>query len=246
MMGLEKSIVIVTGAGNGIGRAMVSLFHARGASVIAADIDAAALTVLARDLPDVNVVRADISEPRGADDIIAAAQGHVDILCNNAGVSDGSLLVDETTDADWTTCLAVNLTGTFLLCRRALPIMVAQNRGIIVNTASVAGVRGGKGGAAYAAAKFGVIGLTQNIAASYSRHGIKCNAICPGPVDTQLRVKALAPYSAQGVERIRSSGGIPERAAPEQVAAIAVMLAQDESGLINGAAIPAEDGWLAW
>jgi NAD(P)-dependent dehydrogenase (short-subunit alcohol dehydrogenase family) len=243
-MEFANRTVVVTGAANGIGRAMVSLFHAEGASLVAADIDASGLALLSRDLPDIAVVQADISAPAGADDVIAAAAGRVDVLCNNAGVSDGTLLIEEVTESDWAQCLAINLTGAFLLCRRALPLMVSQGEGVIINTASVAGLRGGKGGAAYVASKFGLIGLTQNIAASYGSRGVRCNAICPGPVDTHLRT--LAPRSAQGAQRVRASAGIPLPAAPRQVAAIALMLAQDKSGLINGAAIPAEDGWLAY
>ena len=236
--------VVVTGAAKGIGLAMVEGFVARGYSVVAADIDAPSLQSLKNRLPEVVTIEADVSLPEGADSVMTAAQGRVDVLCNNAGISDGSLLLEETSEKDWDDCLRINLTSVFLLCRRAIPHMVRNGGGVIINTSSVAGLRGGKGGSAYASSKFGMIGLTQNIAASYGPQGIRCNAICPGPVETSL--KTLAPRSAAGSARLRNSPGRPERARPEETAAVALWLADDESCLINGAAIPVESGWLAY
>jgi NAD(P)-dependent dehydrogenase (short-subunit alcohol dehydrogenase family) len=236
--------VVVTGAAKGIGLAMVQGFVARGYSVVAADIDAPPLHSLKNDLAEVVIVEADVSRPEGADSVVTAAQGRVDVLCNNAGISDGSLLLEETSEKDWDDCLRINLTSVFLLCRRSIPLMVSNGGGVIINTSSVAGLRGGKGGAAYAPSKFGMVGLTQNIAASYGTQGIRCNAICPGPVETDL--KTLAPRSAAGSARLRNSPGRPERARPEDVAAVALWLADDEACLLNGVAIPVESGWLAY
>jgi NAD(P)-dependent dehydrogenase (short-subunit alcohol dehydrogenase family) len=223
---------------------MVEGFVARGCSVVAADIDAPSLHSLKNDLAEVVIVEADVSRAEGADSVMTAAQGQVDVLCNNAGISDGSLLLEETSEKDWYDCLRINLTSVFLLCRRSIPLMVSNGGGVIINTSSVAGLRGGKGGAAYASSKFGMVGLTQNIAASYGTQGIRCNAICPGPVETDL--KTLAPRSAAGSARLRNSPGRPGRARPEDVAAVALWLAGDEGCLINGAAIPVESGWLAY
>ena len=236
--------VVVTGAAKGIGLAMVEGFVARGYSVVAADIDAPSLHALKNDLAEVVIVEADVSRPEGADSVMTAARGRVDVLCNNAGISDGSLLLGETSEEDWDDCLRINLTSVFLLCRRSIPLMLSNGGGVIINTSSVAGLRGGKGGAAYASSKFGMVGLTQNIAASYGTQGIRCNAICPGPVETDL--KTLAPRSAAGSARLRNSPGRPERARPQDVAAVALWLADDEACLINGVAIPVESGWLTY
>jgi NAD(P)-dependent dehydrogenase (short-subunit alcohol dehydrogenase family) len=241
---LPARTVVVTGAAKGIGLAMVKGFVARGYSVVAADIDAPSLHSLKNDQAEVVIVEADVSRPEGADSVVTAAQGRVDVLCNNAGISDGSLLLEETSEKDWDDCLRINLTSVFLLCRRSIPLMLSNGGGVIINTSSVAGLRGGKGGAAYAPSKFGMVGLTQNIAASYGPQGIRCNAICPGPVETDL--KTLAPRSAAGSARLRNSPGRPERARPEDVAAVALWLADDEACLLNGVAIPVESGWLAY
>jgi len=242
---LQDKSIIITGGGSGIGRAMVQQFHREGANVIAADINDAALTSLAAEIPDVVTVRGDISTPEDAQHIIDTAEGRIDILCNNAGVSDGTLLVDETSIADWQRCIAVNLTGAFLMSRLAIPIMIARGGGSIINTASVAGLRGGRGGAAYVAAKHGLIGLTKNIAATLGREGIRCNAICPGPVDTNI--KTLAPRSARGTRTMLADPSRPaEPGSPAMFAYIAVMLARDEAGLVNGAAIPIDSGWTAY
>ena len=243
-MGFSGRTVVVTGGASGIGLAMAEGFHAEGARVVAADTNEERLDELRRRFDDIAIVAADISSPEGAQRIIDAAGDRLDVLCNNAGVSDGSTQLDEMTMDVWNRCLAINLTGTFLVSQAAVKVMVAAGGGTIVNTASVAGLRGGRGGAAYTASKFGVVGLTQNIAARYGRDGIRCNAICPGPVSTNLQF--LAPRSAIGLQRVRSDPSRPKAATPEQVAAVALMLARDEIGLVNGAAIPVDDGWLAY
>src|ERR1700693_6210198 len=143
-MSLTGRTGIVTGAGSGIGRAMVELFFAAGIRVIAADNRGARL----RSLPEgVVKVEADVSTAAGADLIIGAAGERLDILCNNAGILDGMLLVDQVSEADWNRVIAVNLTGPYLLCHRALPMMVLRGGGVIINTASLSGIRGGRAGA---------------------------------------------------------------------------------------------------
>lgn len=243
-MNLPRRTVAITGAASGIGRATVDAFAAAGCAVIAVDINGAALKTLQDEQPEIEVVEADISDPDGAASVISATHGRIDVLFNNAGVSDGSQNLDETSEDAWDLCMRVNLTSAFLLCRRAIPLMISNGSGVIINTSSVAGLRGGKGGAAYAASKFGLVGLTQHIAAAYGSQGIRCNAIVPGPVETGL--KTVAPRSAVGSARLRNSPGRPERAKPEEIAAVVLWLANADAQLINGAAIPLDSGWLAW
>jgi NAD(P)-dependent dehydrogenase (short-subunit alcohol dehydrogenase family) len=240
-MSLAGRTGIVTGAGSGIGRAMVDLFLAAGVRVIAADNRGERLD----SLPEGAIkVEADVSTAAGADRIIGAAGDRLDILCNNAGVLDRMLLVDQVTEEDWNRVIAVNLTGPFLLCNRALPMMVRQGAGVIINTASLSGIRGGRAGAAYTASKFGLVGLTQNIAATYGSRGIRCNAICPGAVVTDILGSAeLGPDAERIRNRDREK---PPPVQPDRIAHVALFLATDESSYMNGAVIPVDGGAAAF
>jgi NAD(P)-dependent dehydrogenase (short-subunit alcohol dehydrogenase family) len=240
-MSLAGRTGIVTGAGSGIGRAIVELFFAADVRVIAADNRGERL----ESLPEgVVKVEADVSTAAGADLIIGAAGDRLDILCNNAGVLDRMLLVDQVSEADWDRVIAVNLTGPYLLCRRAIPMMVRQGGGVIINTASLSGIRGGRAGAAYTASKFGLVGLTQNIAATYGSQGIRCNAICPGAVVTDILGSAQL---GQDADRIRNRDREkPQAVEPDRIAHVAVFLATDESSYMNGAVIPVDGGAAAF
>jgi len=236
-MSLAGRTGIITGGGSGIGRAMVELFVAAGVRVIAADNRADRLESLPA---GVVKVEADVSTAAGADLIIGAAGDRLDILCNNAGVLDRMQLADQVSEADWNRVLAVNLTGPYLLCNRALPGMLRRRRGVIINTASLSGIRGGRAGAAYTASKFGLVGLTQNIAATYGMQGIRCNAICPGAVLTDiLGDEGLGPDAERIRNRDREK---PPAAAPDRIAHVALFLAMDESSYMNGAIIPVDGG----
>jgi NAD(P)-dependent dehydrogenase (short-subunit alcohol dehydrogenase family) len=216
---------------------MVELFAAAGVRVVAADNRAERLESLPA---GVVKVEADVSTAAGADRIIDAAGERIDILCNNAGILDRMLLVDQVSEADWNRVIAVNLTGPYLLCNRTIPRMVRHHGGVIINTASLSGIRGGRAGAAYTASKFGLVGLTQNIAATYGPKGIRCNAICPGAVATDiLGDSELGPDAARIRDRDREK---PPAAQPDRIAHIALFLAMDESSYMNGAVIPVDGG----
>jgi NAD(P)-dependent dehydrogenase (short-subunit alcohol dehydrogenase family) len=235
---------VVTGGASGIGLELVAKLDRDGAGVLAVDSNGDALDALARRNPAVQTLQLDVTVPGAADRIVAAAGDHVDLLFNNAGISDGILMLDETEDHEWDHCIAVNLTSAFRICRRVIPMMVAQHGGVIINTASVGGLRGARGGTAYVASKFGLVGLTQNIAATYGKDGIRCNAICPGPVATNLR--HLAGVSTRGRSRLDSDPMMPKSANPAQVADVALLIASDECVLVNGVALPVDEGWLAY
>ena len=240
--------VIVTGGGSGIGRAMVEAFRAGGAKVIAVDLSEERLKRLSEELAEVETVLADISTPEGADRVIDAAGDRLHVLCNNAGIIDSMELAEEMAEDRWDKVIAVNLTGPFLLCKRALPRMVAHGEGgVIINTGSTAASRGGRGGVAYTASKWGLLGITQNIAATYADRGIRCVMISPGRIDTNLASSMDEEMPAGGaLELFKNDGNAPPIGRPEEIASVAVFLASQGASRVNGVNIPVDRGWQAY
>jgi NAD(P)-dependent dehydrogenase (short-subunit alcohol dehydrogenase family) len=235
--------VVVTAGGGNVGRRIVARFHAEGATVVAADIDASRLSEVEAECPGVVAVDADISTAAGADRVVAAAGDRVDVLCNNAALIE-VVPVDEIEEPVWRRVLDVNLTGPLLLCSRAIPLMLEQGGGAIVNTASIAGLRGGRAGPAYVASKFGLIGLTENIAATYGERGIRCNAVCPGFIERPAGAPAMK------IEQVSDTGFTRSRAgshvvSPDEIASLVFDLAGERGRSINGVAIPIDGGALA-
>jgi NAD(P)-dependent dehydrogenase (short-subunit alcohol dehydrogenase family) len=246
-------VVLVTGAGSGIGRAIAGAFAAQGDAVVAVDIDgdaaAATMEPIVAQGGSGLVVPADIASPTDVDRTIAAtldAYGRIDVLCNNAGIMDSSA-VDETSLEWWDRVLAVNLTGPFLLCRGALAPMLAQASGVIINVSSLAGLVGGRAGAAYTASKHALVGLTRNIAWTYLEKGIRANAICPGAISTNtMATDTGSSHTGLGYERFsRAVATNPRVGEPSDVAGLATFLASDAAGFITGEAIAVDGGWLA-
>jgi len=254
---------IVTGAGSGIGRAIALMLAARGASVAAVDIDAAAAEETARLIAAAGggaaAFRADTSVAGDIDRAVSgavSALGPLEIMVNNAGVLDGYFAVDEVSEAVWRRVIDIDLTGVFLGCKRALAEMLPRGRGRIVNMSSVAGLNGTGGGAAYVAAKHAVIGLTRQMAVTYSARGITVNAVCPGPILTGLRAHSqgiLGPgvpdMSGRGIavsdEQVRAVVPAGRRGTVDDVASAVCYLASDEAAYVTGHAMVVDGGWRA-
>jgi NAD(P)-dependent dehydrogenase (short-subunit alcohol dehydrogenase family) len=236
--------IIVTGAAAGIGRAIAQAFVSAGDAVVAVDLDRDGLDALGREIDLRAAVVADVGTAAGVGAAVEASGTRIDVLCNNAGIVDALGPIDEVTEEEWDRLIRVNLTGPFLFCRRVVPLMVAQGGGVIVNTGSVAGLRGGRGGVAYVASKFGVVGLTHNIAVSHGRLGIRCNAICPGVVATGIGRGSVRGEAA--LAQLTRDRDRPAPMSPDHIAAVAVFLASEGAAHINGAAIPVDDGWIAY
>jgi NAD(P)-dependent dehydrogenase (short-subunit alcohol dehydrogenase family) len=253
-MRLDSRIAVITGAGSGIGRAMATRFAAEGARIVAADWNAQRLdeVVAAIQASGGTVVGAqgNIAEKATAEALVELAistYGRLDILCNNAGVMDYMQGVGEMADDIWRRVLSINLDGPMFATRKAIPHMIAQGNGAIVNTASTAGISGAAAGAAYTVSKHALVGLTRNTAWMYAKKGIRCNAICPGGTATNIAETMIRErMDAEGSARAGAFAAlIPEFLQPDDIALLALFLASDESRHINGAIIPADAGWTA-
>jgi NAD(P)-dependent dehydrogenase (short-subunit alcohol dehydrogenase family) len=256
-------MAVVTGGGSGIGRATAQMLATRGAVVAVVDLDEAGAQQTAELIGKAGgraaAFRADVSKASELDravDGAIAALGPLEIMVNNAGILDGYFDVDETDEAVWRRVLDIDLTGVFLGCKRALREMLPRRRGRIVNMASVAGLNGTGGGAAYVAAKHGVVGLTRQMAVTYSARGITVNAVCPGPILTGLRPHSqqiLGPgvpdMSGRGIavseEQVRAVVPAGHRGAVEDIAAAVCFLASQEAGYISGHTLVVDGGWRA-
>jgi 3-oxoacyl-[acyl-carrier protein] reductase len=248
--GTER-VVLVTGAGSGMGRAMIEAFSALGDRVVAVDVHGAAaeetVTSLGRPASEAAAFRADVSDAasvRALGKDVLSAFGQVDVLCNNAGVLDGYLPVDETDEALWDRIIDVNLKGCYLVSRQFLPGMLERGKGAILNTASVASHVAGGGGAAYTASKHGVLGLTKQMAFDYGRRGIRVNAVCPGPILTGLTKHLVTPEGRnEHVDAVIAGTPAGRWGLPEEVARLAVFLVSDDADFIHGAGYLIDGGW---
>lgn len=252
-MRLQGKAAVVTGAGSGMGREIAILFAKEGASVVAADLNEESVKATVAAITEQGgkalAVRANIAEEDDVRTMIEQAvqeYGTLDILINNAGIMDGMTPVHEVTDELWERVQAVNTTGTMRAIRLALPIFMEKKSGAIVNVASVGGLQGSRAGAAYTASKHAVIGLTKNVAFQYAKLGIRCNAIAPGGVSTNIGLGSQTP-SEFGLERA-TSGAVnnPRFGESAEIATVALFLASDEASLVNGAVVTADGGWTAY
>jgi 3-oxoacyl-[acyl-carrier protein] reductase len=249
-MKLDGRIAIITGAGSGMGRAMAQEFHTNGATVVAVDVRTDPVQETVKMLDESRSVgqTADVSNKADVERVVAETIerfGRVDILCNNAGVLDDYAPAHETSDELWNRVLGVNLTGPFLFSRAVLTPMLAQKKGVIINTASISAFVAGGGGAAYTASKHAVLGLTKQLAFDYGKHGIRTNAICPGATRTGMTGHLLTPEGRNPHVDAAVAGTPAGRwGEPEEIAHMALFLASDDADFIHGAAFAVDGGWL--
>jgi len=247
---LAGKVAIVTGAASGIGRASALAFAREGANVVAVDRDALALgeTAMAIGEAGGNVLAhpADVGDEDEVRRYVALAQetfGGLDIVYANAGVSGGLTPLLEQTAELWTEVLRVNLIGPFLAIKHAAPVMAARAGGSIVLTASVAGLRASAGGSAYASSKAGVISLAQTAAHALTGTGVRVNAICPGLIETGMTKPMFDHARAKGTDgKIGQLNPLKRAGVPEEIAAMALFLASDESSYVNGQAFAVDGG----
>ena len=252
-MKLQNKVAVVTGAGSGMGKAIATLFAKEGASVVVADINLETLNTVAAEITSnggrATSVTANVAKEQDVQNMIDTAvktYGTLDILVNNAGIMDNFVPAAEVTDELWEKVFAVNATGPMRATRKALSIFIEKKSGVIINIASIGGLQGSRAGAAYTASKHAVIGLSKNVGFQYAKLGIRCNAIAPGAVKTNIG-KTINNPSKFGMGRAMAGPDVnPRVGEPEEIANIALFLASDDSSMINGAVIVADAGWTAY
>ena len=249
-MRLKDRVVIVTGAGSGIGRASSVLFAKEGAKVVAVDfvreggIETA--NIIEKDGGDSLFVEADVSKSDDVQKMVIAAIkkfGRIDVLFNNAGINLEKTVTD-TSEQEWDKIVDVNLKGVFLCSKYAIPEMIRNGGGVIINTASIRGLVGQYHESAYCASKGGVVLLTKAMALDYGGDNIRVNCICPGAVLTPLTKSFLDDLPDPELEMRETLKKIPlgRMGQPEDVARVALFLASDESAYLTGLAIPVDGG----
>jgi len=248
---LTGKVAIVTGAGSGIGAAMARALHAAGSSVVVADISGNEKVVADERGDGALAVSVDVLEAGSVESMVNLTVerfGRLDVLCNNAGTSGAAAPTADATLDNWDRVLGINARGAFLGCHFAIPAMLANGGGSIVNTASIAGLVGLPGFPAYIASKGAVVQLTKGIAAEYGKAGIRCNAICPGIIETPMldELAANAPDAREQMDGLAHQATVLGRLGqPSEIAAVAVFLASDAASFVTGVALPVDGGYTA-
>ena len=248
MKRLTEKIIIVTGAANGIGRAISELFAEEGGWVMVTDIDGNASEKVAAEIRDhagqAESVRLDIGDRAEIERVVKRVTdrfGRVDILCNNAAYAGQWHDVVNSTDEEWQGCLQATLLGTQHLTRALLPGMMRQKRGSIVITSSIQGLVACPNSISYSTVKAGLIGYARSAACDYGKYNIRVNVIAPGPIKVGYSPPPGHPaHTCQVNNTFLGRTGLPR-----EVACAALFLASDESSFVTGAVLPVDGGWTA-
>ncbi|GLO65442.1 MULTISPECIES: glucose 1-dehydrogenase [Oceanobacillus] len=251
-MKLQNKVAIVTGAASGMGKAIATLYASEGAKVIVADLNEEGAQSVVEEITNNNgvatAIKVNIAQKEDIDKMIDTAvetYGTLDILVNNAGIMDGFEAVGDIEDDRWDLIFDINTKGVMRAMRKAIPIFLEKESGVIVNTASTGGLNGAHAGAAYGASKHAVIGLTKNTGYMYANSGIRCNAIAPGGVATNI-TSSLKGFNEFGMGRTKAVQGVmPRVGQPEEIAQVALFLASDDASFVNGTVVTADGGWTA-
>jgi NAD(P)-dependent dehydrogenase (short-subunit alcohol dehydrogenase family) len=249
---LEGKAAIITGAGSGIGRATAKIFAREGAKLLISDIVAEAGTETLEALRAAGAaaifMKVDVSNASDVTAMVAKAvetYGRLDCAFNNAGIEGEGAVTHKCSEENWHRVISINLTGVWLCMKAEIEQMLKQGGGgSIVNTSSLAGLAGSVGGPAYVASKHGVVGLTKTAALEYGRHGIRVNAVCPGPISTPMMQRIMR-GSAEAEQRFIRAEPLKRFGAPEEIGESVAWLCSDRASYVTGLAMPVDGGAIA-
>lgn len=255
---LAGRVAVITGSGRGQGLVAAQLFAREGAKIIVNDLDQESVTKAVDSIiaagGEAAGVAGDVANADDVQRVLAAAKekfGRLDIIYNNAGIGFSAtermgIKMDDTVNCtveDWQRILDINLTGVFLFCKFGIPLL-HEGRGVIINTASIAALKGGGGAHAYTATKGGVVALTRSLAVTYGKQGVRANTICPGVIDTDM-IQARMLSSNASRDAIASGTPVGRIGLPQDIAELALFLASDASSFITGQTIACDGGATA-
>lgn len=251
-MKLDGKVAVVTGAASGMGKAIATLYAKEGAKVVVADLNKEGAEQVVEEISNdggvATAVQVNVAKLEDIEHMIDTAvnkYGTLDILVNNAGIMDGFEPVGDISDEKWDLIFELNTKGVMRAIRKAIPIFLEKGEGVIINTASTGGLNGAHAGVAYGASKHAVVGITKNTGFMYAQNGIRCNAIAPGAVETNI-MSSVKDVNEFGASRARvAQSVIPRAGKPEEIAQVALFLASDESSFVNGTVVVADAGWTA-
>lgn len=251
---LDGKIVVITGSGRGQGLAAARLFASEGARIVVNDLDEESVDKAVAEIEaqggTAEGAVADISDPDDVQRMLGVAErmGGLDVLYNNAGIGNSAVkrfgiqmddLVNCTLE-DWNRIISINLTGPFLTCKYGIPMLIARGGGVIINTSSIHGIIGCPSAHAYSATKGGLCAITRAIAVTYGPQGVRCNAILPGVVETEMIEDAFT--TEQGRNHMTNSAPLRKSGTAQDMANAALWLASDASSFVNGQDIVVDGG----
>ncbi|KAL0479164.1 hypothetical protein AKO1_008005 [Acrasis kona] len=250
---VEQKVAIVTGAASGMGRSTAILLAEEGASVVVSDLNFEGAQSVVQEIANkggkASAFKTNVTSTQDINSLVEHATttyGTIDIIVNNAGVMDGFSSVESISDEKWDFVMDVNCTGPMRLIRKTLPIFLSKGSGVIVNIASLGGLFGSRAGCAYTASKHALVGLTKNVGYQYGSKNIRCNAIAPGGVQTNIS-SSIGNVDQFGMERCMIGMGVnPRIGSSEEIAKVVLFLCSEEASFINGAVINADAGWSAY